>query len=88
MITRTVDSRGRLTLGSAFADKTVIIHELAGQVLQIVPAEVVPAREAWLYKNGAAIGAVMQGLDEAKAGTFAEPPDLESGSALADMIQD
>ena len=88
MITRTVDSRGRLTIGNDFARKTVIIKELPGRVLQIVLAEVVPAREAWLYKNPKAIKSVMEGLDQAKAGKFAEPPDIQSDSELADMIED
>ena len=83
--TRTVDSRGRLSLGTAFADKVVIVRQLPGNVLKIIPAEVVPAREAWLYKNPDAISSVMTGLAQAEAGQFAPPPDLEADSELAGM---
>lgn len=83
--TRTVDSRGRLSLGTAFADKVVIVKQLPGNVLKIIPAEVVPAREAWLYKNPDAIRSVMTGLAQAEAGQFAAPPDLEADSELAGM---
>ena len=86
-IIRTVDSRGRLSLGAGFASKVVIIKELPGNALEIVPAEVVPAREAWLYKNKEAISSVMTGLAQAKAGELAAPPDLEADSKLADMLE-
>lgn len=85
--TRTVDSRGRLSLGIGFANKLVIVEELAGNVLKIVPAEVVPAREAWLYKKPDAISSVITGLAQAKAGQFAAPPDLQADAELAGMSE-
>jgi hypothetical protein len=78
MTTRTVDPRGRLTLGPKYANRLVIVREQEGGALEIIPAEAVPAREAWLRKNPAALKAVRKGLDEARAGRFAKPPDLEA----------
>ena len=78
MTTKTVDSRGRVTLGSRYANRLVIVREQEDGTLKIIPAEAVPAREAWLYKNPEALKAVRQGLEEAQAGRFAEGPDLEA----------
>lgn len=86
MTTRTVDARGRLTLGKEYANRLVIISTLEHGLLQITPAEAVPAREAWLYKNKDAITAVLTGLAQAEAGEFAEPPDMEAASRLASAI--
>ena len=80
-IIRTVDSRGRLSLGAGFASKVVIIKELPGNALEIVPAEVVPAREAWLYKNPEALASVLRGLEQARAAQRAKAPDLEADIA-------
>ena len=74
---KSVDARGRLTLGREFANLRVIVKELEDGVLQLMPATVVPAREAWLYENPTALAAVKAGLEQARAGQFAEPPDLE-----------
>lgn len=81
--TRMVDGKGRVTLGKAFAHKLVIVKESAAGVL-LIPAEAVPAKEAWLHKNPEAIVSVVRGLAEAEAGEFAEAPDLERDSALGD----
>ena len=85
MTTKTIDPRGRLSLGKSFANRLVIIKELEGGILQIIPAEAVPTREAWLYNNREAFLAVQQGLQEARAGQFAEPPDLDGD---ADWLDD
>ena len=84
MTTRTVDPRGRLSLGKAFANRLVIIKELEDGMLQVIPAEAVPAPEAWLHENREAFGAVTQGLQEAIAGQFAEPPDIDADADWAD----
>jgi len=80
MTTKTVDGRGRITLGPRYANRLVIVREHEDGALEIIPAEAVPAREAWLYKNAKALEAVRDGLQEARAGRFAEAPDLEAGS--------
>ena len=55
MTTKTVDARGRLTLGQKYANSLVIVRERDDGALEIVPAEAIPAREAWLYKNPKAL---------------------------------
>ena len=88
MVTKAVDSRGRLTLGPAFANKLVIIRPLEGGAIQIIPAEAVPAREAWLSKDPKALLAVMQGLEEARSGRLVESPDLDADGDWADREDD
>lgn len=78
MTTKTVDSRGRLSLGPDYANRLVIVKERDGGALEIIPAEAVPAREAWLYRDPEAREAVRQGLSGARAGRFAQPPDLDA----------
>jgi hypothetical protein len=76
MTTKTIDARGRLTLGPAFANRMVLVEELEGGIVQLIPAEAVPAREAWLFKNRKALASVLTGLEQARKGEFAAPPEL------------
>jgi predicted transcriptional regulator len=80
MTTRTVDARGRLTLGPRYANRLVIVRASEDGALEIIPAEAIPAREAWLYKNAKARQAVRAGIEEAHAGRFAKAPDLGADS--------
>ena len=75
-LTAKTDGRGRLTLGKEFANKLVIVRHVEGGVM-LIPAEAVPEREAWLHKNERAITAVLQGLDDAASGRFADSPDRD-----------
>jgi len=52
------------------------------------PAVTVPANEAWLWKNAAALSTVQEGIDEARVGIHADPPDLGSAAKLAGKIKD
>jgi len=79
MTTKTVDARGRLTLGPRYANRLVIVREHEDGAVEIIPAEAVPAREAWLYENAKALEAVWAGIEGARAGRFAEAPDLKAG---------
>lgn len=85
---KTADAKGRLPLGKDYAHRQFIVKRLADGVLQLVLAETVPHREAWLYKNPEALKAVMEGLEDAKAGRLSAGPDLEAGRKLADAIGD
>jgi len=67
------DSKGRVTLGSlakgvssfsAYKDK-------CGRIVLELQVEV-PAREAWLWKNRAAVNAVRQGLKDSAAGRLVD----------------
>ena len=78
MITKTLDAKGRVTLGSQFAGQTVIIDDSNPTCITIKPVVMIPADEAWLYKNQTALGLVRQGLDDARCGNLAEAsPDVD-----------
>jgi hypothetical protein len=82
MTTKTIDDKGRLALGSRFANRQVIIEETNESQIIITLAKVVPEREAWLYNNPDALKSVLVGLSEARAGKFAtDPPDIDADCA-------
>ncbi len=86
--TRTADSKGRITLGESFANRTMLV-EKRGDEIVLRLARVIPEREAWLYENKDALDSVRKGLKEAKARTFAKKgPDLRAAASLADQLQD
>jgi len=74
MLTRTTDSKGRVTLGPAYANKHVIVEEVDESEVRIVLARVIPQREAWLHENKQAMAQVQAGLDDARAGRLVEGP--------------
>lgn len=74
--TKTVDNRGRVSLGQAYANQLVIVQTLDDGEIRVIPAQAVPAREAWLWKNPKALGKVLEGLEQAKAGKLADGPKL------------
>jgi hypothetical protein len=78
MITKTADSKGRVALGKAFANSTVIVRQISPTELRIIKARVIPEEEAWLWDDEAALGMVQRGLRQAKGREFAEvAPDLD-----------
>ena len=86
---RKTDSKGRITLGPDFANKTFIIQVLDDGRVFLRPAMVVPAPEAWLFRNPKALSAVIRGLEQSAAGEIVEsPPDLEDSFDFADSIED
>ncbi|MEX0703591.1 MAG: hypothetical protein WD069_15960 [Planctomycetales bacterium] len=86
MFTKTADTKGRIALGSRFAGKTFIIREVEGKIM-IEPAVVIPEREAWLYANKPTLKSLRRGLEQARAGDFAGPPDLEADEALVAKLE-
>jgi hypothetical protein len=72
MTTKTLDAKGRVTLGSQFAGQTVVIDDSNPSCILIKPVVMIPAQEAWLYKNQTALDRVREGLDEARRGEFAD----------------
>jgi hypothetical protein len=85
---RQADSKGRITLGEAFANRTVLVEQRDDEII-VRLARVIPEREAWLYENPAALGSVRKGLAQARAGKFAaKDPDLNAAADLADQLQD
>lgn len=89
MLTRTADSKGRVTLGNRFANRQVMIEELDDTTVSVQLARVIPESEAWLHENPEALSSVRRGLEQAKAGRVStSPPDLASDQAFADELED
>ncbi len=89
MTTKTADSKGRIALGSRFANRTVIVEELDDSEIRITLAQVIPEKEAWLYKNPKSLDSLRRGLSEAKKRNFsASPPDLRHDAKTAERIND
>ncbi len=88
MTTKTADSKGRITLGDRFANRTVIVEDVDETEVRVTLARVVPERELWLHDNRKAKGLVMRGIEEAAAGEFAKEPDMVAARKLADSIED
>jgi len=64
------DSKRRVVLPGFLVREDIIYHIYSNSVGQIVldPQVTIPASEAWLFKNPAAIAAVRQGLADAAQG--------------------
>ena len=86
-VTRNTDSKGRITLGDAYANRTMIVEEHGDDILLRL-ARVIPEREAWLYENKEALASVRRGLSQAKARKFAKKgPDLKAAAEVASRLQ-
>lgn len=87
MTTKTADGKGRVSLGSRFANQTVIVEDVDATEVRVTLAQVIPQREVWLHQNPKAKASVLRGLAQAKAGKTADPPpDLQSDKKLARQI--
>ena len=88
MTIKVADKKGRIALGSQFAEQTFIVREEAGKIL-IEPAVVLPQREVWLYENEKALESVRRGLKQAQARQYSDsPPDLKADAALVEELDD
>jgi hypothetical protein len=87
--TKNVDSTGKINLGPAFANQTVLIqYKENGEVL-IRLTERPPNTETWLSENEQALALVHQGLEEAQNGEFSlNPPNLQESFSFAQLIPD
>jgi predicted transcriptional regulator len=88
MTTKIADSKGRISLGSRFANQTVIVEEVDAMEVRVILAQVVPQREMWLSKNSAAKTSIARGLAQAQAGQFAPPPELTDDAKLVEQLND
>ena len=70
---RMTDRKGRLKLGVAFADRTVIVEHRADEII-VHLARVIPERETWLYENPTALARVRRGLEQARKRQFTSAP--------------
>ena len=89
MVTKVADSKGRIALGNQFAGRTFIVRQSESGAIELQPAVVVPEREAWLYKDKAALASVKRGLEQAKQRRFSKnPPDLKADAQLVAKLED
>lgn len=65
--TAKTDSKHRVLLKGEVHEHYRIYRNAAGQIL-LDPQVMIPAREAWLYKNKKALASVLQGLKESGEG--------------------
>jgi hypothetical protein len=79
-LTKVADAKGRITLGAEYAKKTFLIEKINEDTVTLKLAEVVPRKEAWLWKNKVAFTKVMEGLADAQKGRF-EKVDLKKYEA-------
>ena len=83
------DSKGRVSLGALFANRTVLLQRISDTVVLVKLARVIPEDELWLHRNAEAMQSVQEGIRQAREGKFAKtPPNLEADAALADSIED
>ena len=83
-----VDNKGRLVLGRKFAGKTVLLRDVDESTVEITMARVISEHEAWLLNHPESRRSVARGLDQARQGRFAPPPDLNADKILADKLAD
>lgn len=86
-IAKKLDSKGRLALGSEFANTTVLVEKLAGGEFRVKAAAVVPVREAWLFTNAEALKLVSTGLEQAKNGKVVKG-SLQKSASWIDKLED
>lgn len=84
---KVTDNKGRVALGGQFANRTVLIEKLSETEILVKLARVIPEREAWLYNNAEALGAVRNGLAQARAGRVTVGPDLDADADLVDQLE-
>ncbi len=84
---KTVDAKGRLTLGQEYAGRTVqLVEEQDGVMVKMV--RVVPEQEAWLWENSTALALVEEGVSQIRAGEVTSGPDLAEAFRFAETIPD
>jgi hypothetical protein len=85
------DSKHRIVLkGAAVGEHYRIYRNDAGQIL-LDPQVMIPAREAWLYKDKKALASVRRGIKQAEQGKIVKLPSLappQEDSLLAKIAQD
>lgn len=61
------DAKHRVVLKGPVFEHYVVYHNKAGQIL-LDPQVMIPAREAWLWKDKKALASVLRGIKEAAEG--------------------
>ena len=84
---KVADSKGRVTLGKEFANRTFIFRYEKNEIT-LIPARVIPEEEMWLYENKEALASVKRGIAQAAAGQLTEFSELDADSEFANSIED
>jgi hypothetical protein len=87
-VTKTGDSKGRIALGSRFANRAVIVEALSETEVIVKLARVIPERESWLYENPQALSTVRKGLSQARAGQTSRGPSIQRDASLARQLEE
>lgn len=84
---RKVDGKGRLIIPE-LADARVTVESINEHEFIVRRVELIPASEAWLYKNPVAMAAVQRGLNDLKAGRLVPDPTKGKDYSWLDEIDD
>ena len=87
MSVKLTDSKGRVTLGPQFANRTVIIEEVDETEVRVIAAAVVPQREIGSSQSKAK-ASVLRGLEQGMRGKLSKSPDLSKGARLIEQMDD
>ncbi len=74
MTIKTSDSKGRITFGPEFANKTFIVETSDSMEIRLVPAAIIPEREMWILRDKEKLASLELGLAQAKSRKFSKKP--------------
>ena len=85
---KTADSKGRLLLGSEYANTDFLLERRKDGVILLRPAVTVPVTEAWLFQNKEALASVTKGLEQARRHEFVDTPVRSEDEAWISELDD